>query len=173
MKILLLQDVDNLGHKGDIVTVRDGYGRNYLIPGRMAVLASDSVVRHQEELVRQRARKNRPGDRGCRARQGAVGGRQGRHCRESRSGKPDFRDRHPDTDRGSARSAGVSDQSEAYRARRRHPHAWRVYRYRQGAQGRFGQPESRGSCRGGSVGAATQGLARASLSPIRFCAITP
>ena len=57
MKILLLQDVDNLGHKGDIVTVRDGYGRNYLIPGRMAVLASDAVVRHQEELVRQRARK--------------------------------------------------------------------------------------------------------------------
>ncbi len=57
MKILLLQDVDNLGHKGDVVTVRDGYGRNYLIPGRMAVLASDSVVRHQKELVRQRARK--------------------------------------------------------------------------------------------------------------------
>ncbi len=57
MKVLLLQDVDNLGHKGDIVTVRDGYGRNYLIPGRMAVLASDSVVRHQEELFRQRARK--------------------------------------------------------------------------------------------------------------------
>lgn len=57
MKILLLQDVENLGHEGDIVTVRDGYGRNYLIPGRMAVLASDSVVRHQEEIVRQRARK--------------------------------------------------------------------------------------------------------------------
>ena len=57
MKLLLLQDVENLGHEGDIVTVRDGYGRNYLIPGRMAVIALDSVVRHQKELARQRARK--------------------------------------------------------------------------------------------------------------------
>ncbi len=57
MKLVLLQDVENLGEEGDIVTVKDGYGRNYLIPRRLARVASDGLVRHREEIQRQRARK--------------------------------------------------------------------------------------------------------------------
>lgn len=57
MKLLLLKDVKNLGEEGEIVTVKDGYGRNYLIPHRMARIASDGVVRHHKEIQRQRARK--------------------------------------------------------------------------------------------------------------------
>lgn len=57
MKLVLLQDVDNLGEEGDIVSVKDGYGRNYLIPQRLARVASDGIVRHREEIQRQRSRK--------------------------------------------------------------------------------------------------------------------
>lgn len=57
MKLLLLQDVDNLGEEGEIVTVKDGYGRNYLIPQRLARVASEGMVRHREEIKRQQSRK--------------------------------------------------------------------------------------------------------------------
>ncbi len=57
MKVILTQDVDNLGQQGEIVTVKDGYGRNYLIPKGLALVATDSVVRHQQELRRQVAHK--------------------------------------------------------------------------------------------------------------------
>ena len=42
MKVILTQDVDKLGHIGDIVQVKNGYGRNYLIPTGKALLASRS-----------------------------------------------------------------------------------------------------------------------------------
>jgi large subunit ribosomal protein L9 len=57
MKLILLQDVENLGEEGDIVTVKDGYGRNFLIPQRLARIATDGTVRHREEIKKQRARK--------------------------------------------------------------------------------------------------------------------
>ena len=57
MKVILTQDVDNLGQQGEIVTVKDGYGRNYLIPKGFALVATDSVVRHQQELRNQAAHK--------------------------------------------------------------------------------------------------------------------
>lgn len=57
MKLLLLKNVDNLGEEGEIVDVKDGYGRNYLIPQRMARIASDGIIRHHKEIERQRARK--------------------------------------------------------------------------------------------------------------------
>lgn len=57
MKLLLLQDVENLGEEGEIVTVKDGFGRNYLIPQRMAAIASDGIIRHHAEIERQRSRK--------------------------------------------------------------------------------------------------------------------
>ncbi len=57
MKLLLLQDVENLGEEGDIVTVKDGFGRNYLIPQRLATVASDGIVRHRKEIKRQRSRR--------------------------------------------------------------------------------------------------------------------
>lgn len=57
MKVILIQDVDGLGDRGEVVSVRNGYGRNYLIPQRLARVATDSVVRHQQELRRQAAHK--------------------------------------------------------------------------------------------------------------------
>ncbi|GIV61374.1 MAG: 50S ribosomal protein L9 [Rhodothermaceae bacterium] len=57
MKVLLLQDVENLGNEGDIVTVKDGYGRNYLIPKGLARLATPNVVKAWQEERRQKARK--------------------------------------------------------------------------------------------------------------------
>ncbi|MBO7083423.1 MAG: 50S ribosomal protein L9, partial [Bacteroidales bacterium] len=41
MEIILKQDIANLGYKNEIVTVKDGYARNYLIPNKMAILATE------------------------------------------------------------------------------------------------------------------------------------
>jgi large subunit ribosomal protein L9 len=57
MEIILTQDVSNLGNKNDIVKVRNGYGRNFLIPQGMAVLATDSNKKVLTETLRQRAHK--------------------------------------------------------------------------------------------------------------------
>jgi large subunit ribosomal protein L9 len=54
MKVLLLKDVYKLGHAGDVKKVADGYGRNYLLPQRLAVLATPSAVK-QAETLRQNA----------------------------------------------------------------------------------------------------------------------
>lgn len=54
MKIILTQDVKNLGHKDDVVTVKDGYGRNFLIPQGKAKLASESALKMLAEDIRQR-----------------------------------------------------------------------------------------------------------------------
>lgn len=53
MKVILKQDVETLGSTGDIVTVKNGYGRNYLIPRGLAVLATSSNVKVVEEIRRQ------------------------------------------------------------------------------------------------------------------------
>ncbi|RME45076.1 MAG: 50S ribosomal protein L9 [Caldilineae bacterium] len=61
MKVLLLQDVDNLGLAGDVAEVANGYGRNYLIPQKLAVLATPSALKQAEAIRRageaQRARE--------------------------------------------------------------------------------------------------------------------
>lgn len=57
MEIILLQDVNKLGHKDDIVTVKDGYGRNFLIPRGFAVAATASVKKMHAENLKQRAHK--------------------------------------------------------------------------------------------------------------------
>lgn len=57
MKVILKEDVTNLGYKDDVVIVKDGYGRNYLIPQGKAVIASVSAVKVLEENLRQRAHK--------------------------------------------------------------------------------------------------------------------
>jgi len=54
MKVLLLKDVYKLGHAGDVKKVADGYGRNYLLPQRMAVLATPGALK-QAETLRQNA----------------------------------------------------------------------------------------------------------------------
>lgn len=57
MEIILLQDVQNLGSKDDMVTVKDGYGRNFLIPGKKAIVATESAKKVLAENTRQRAHK--------------------------------------------------------------------------------------------------------------------
>ncbi|MEC4116905.1 MULTISPECIES: 50S ribosomal protein L9 [Myroides] len=57
MEIILKQDVQKLGFKDDVVTVKPGYGRNYLIPQGMAVLATPSAKKVLAENLKQRAHK--------------------------------------------------------------------------------------------------------------------
>ncbi|PJF47449.1 MAG: 50S ribosomal protein L9 [Chloroflexi bacterium] len=61
MKVLLLQDVYNLGLAGEVKTVADGYGRNYLLPRRLAVLATPTAVKRAERIkqaaIEKRARE--------------------------------------------------------------------------------------------------------------------
>ena len=57
MEIILKEDVANLGYKDDIVTVKDGYGRNFLIPKGKAVIASESAKKVLAENKKQRAHK--------------------------------------------------------------------------------------------------------------------
>lgn len=57
MKVILASDVDKLGHKGDVVTVADGYARNYLVPKGLALVASKGSIRQAEDM--QRARRER------------------------------------------------------------------------------------------------------------------
>ena len=53
MDIILLQDVDKVGDKHEVVTVKDGYGRNYLIPQKLAIIANKSNLARLAELRRQ------------------------------------------------------------------------------------------------------------------------
>jgi len=57
MKIVLRDDVENLGHKGDVVDVADGYARNYLVPRGLAMKATKGVVAQAEAMRRNRAVK--------------------------------------------------------------------------------------------------------------------
>ena len=57
MQIILLTDIANLGHKDDIVNVKPGYGRNYLIPQGYAILATESARKVVAENIKQRAHK--------------------------------------------------------------------------------------------------------------------
>ena len=57
MNIILKQDMPNLGNKDDIVTVKNGYARNYLIPKGFAINATAQAKKVHEEILRQRAHK--------------------------------------------------------------------------------------------------------------------
>lgn len=57
MKIILKEDMPNLGFKGEIVDVRPGYGRNFLIPQGKAIIASESAIKVLQENQRQQAKK--------------------------------------------------------------------------------------------------------------------
>jgi len=57
MQVILKEDVTNLGSKNDIVVVKPGYGRNFLIPRGFAVLATESALKVHAENMRQRAHK--------------------------------------------------------------------------------------------------------------------
>jgi large subunit ribosomal protein L9 len=57
MEVILKQDVINLGHKDDVVNVKNGYATNYLIPQGMAIMATPSAKKMHAENIRQRAHK--------------------------------------------------------------------------------------------------------------------
>ena len=57
MKIILKEDINGLGYKDDVVEVKNGYGRNYLIPTGKAVIASEAALKVLAENQRQRAHK--------------------------------------------------------------------------------------------------------------------
>ncbi len=57
MQVILIQDVNNLGGAKESVTVKNGYGRNYLIPQKFAVEASPSNLKQMEEKLKQQAKK--------------------------------------------------------------------------------------------------------------------
>lgn len=57
MDVILKKDVDNLGYKNDLVTVKPGYARNYLVPQGLAVVATSSTKKVREEDLRQRAHR--------------------------------------------------------------------------------------------------------------------
>jgi len=57
MDVILRQDVDNVGRAGELVTVKDGFGRNYLLPRGLAYLASESNRRRIEAEAKQQVRK--------------------------------------------------------------------------------------------------------------------
>lgn len=57
MEIVLMQDIERLGQKDDIIKVKDGYARNYLIPQKMAVIATPAVKKTLAENQKQRAHK--------------------------------------------------------------------------------------------------------------------
>ncbi len=57
MQVILIQDVENLGHKDDLIVVKDGYARNYLIPKKMAIAATESAKKVQAENKRQQGHK--------------------------------------------------------------------------------------------------------------------
>jgi len=57
MELILLQDVERLGHKDDIVKVKDGYGRNYLVPKKLAMVATVPARKTLAENQKQRVHK--------------------------------------------------------------------------------------------------------------------
>ena len=59
MELILKQDVENLGFKDDVVTVKNGYGRNFLIPQGLAVIATVSAKKVLAETLKQRAFKEK------------------------------------------------------------------------------------------------------------------
>ena len=59
MELILKEDVQNLGFKDDVVKVKNGYGRNYLIPKGVAMLATPSAKKVLAENIRQKAHKEK------------------------------------------------------------------------------------------------------------------
>jgi len=64
VKVILKEDVSNLGKIGDMVAVADGYGRNYLLPRGLAIEASTrnvKILEHQKKVIRARIQKQKSG----------------------------------------------------------------------------------------------------------------
>ena len=57
MNVILKEDIEKLGFKNEVVSVKNGYGRNYLIPKGLAILATKSEIKILEENLRQQDKK--------------------------------------------------------------------------------------------------------------------
>src|ERR1700678_2216968 len=61
MEVILKEDVNKLGHRGDVVKVADGYGRNYLLPGKLAIEATAAnkavIAQMQASAIRKSAKE--------------------------------------------------------------------------------------------------------------------
>lgn len=57
MEIILKKDVQGLGYTNDLITVADGYARNYLIPQGLATLATKSTIKMRDEIIKQKSYK--------------------------------------------------------------------------------------------------------------------
>lgn len=57
MKVILTQDVKSVGKRGEVKNVSDGYARNFLLPKRVAVVASDSALSHEQDRLKTEASK--------------------------------------------------------------------------------------------------------------------
>ena len=68
MEVILREHVDNLGRRGEIVKVADGYARNYLLPRKLALLATEG---NKKQIERERAKFDAQGSRGAEGRRGA------------------------------------------------------------------------------------------------------
>jgi large subunit ribosomal protein L9 len=73
VKVILASDVDKLGHKGDIVTVADGYARNYLVPKGLAMFASKGALKQAEDMQRARGERIRKEKEAAAARVASLG----------------------------------------------------------------------------------------------------
>ena len=73
MKVILADDVDKLGRKGDVVSVADGYARNYLVPQGLALFASKGALRQAEQMRRAREEQERKIKEEAAARVGRLG----------------------------------------------------------------------------------------------------
>jgi large subunit ribosomal protein L9 len=74
MKVVLRDDVENLGHKGDVVDVADGYARNYLVPRGLAMKATKGVVAQAEAMRRNRAARDAREREAAQATAGTISG---------------------------------------------------------------------------------------------------
>lgn len=73
MKVILANDVEKLGRKGDVVTVADGYARNYLVPRGLALMATKGSLRQAEMMTRARREKEQRDKEAAAARVASLG----------------------------------------------------------------------------------------------------
>lgn len=73
MKVILAADVEKLGHKGDVVTVADGYARNYLVPKGLALTASKGALKQAEQMRRAREEETKKAKEAAAAKVATLG----------------------------------------------------------------------------------------------------
>jgi large subunit ribosomal protein L9 len=86
MRIILREEVQNLGKSGEVVTVRDGYGRNYLLPQGLALLATEHNVKQLEHQKKVIATRNAKLHKDAQSVADAIGGLQVRIERQAGEG---------------------------------------------------------------------------------------